>query len=245
MMEQYENGRQNNSHVLYLEHIAKRWGKTAKEVLHTLIPHDIIYTPVANVTFVSKSTGIELFQLASDMPVPEPNLQIIYSNGSWKGNTILIKETLDNKPHTTEARLENEITITTDNLFVHEYDLLTLEDKFPELLAGSSDPEASYLESHLLEAYKILNVDPYAATTGLITNNYLLIGVLLEYIIGKHKGLRFTKQSELIKNIIAEYKFSDSDLNKKFPTAKKVKNSIEKLFEEALSHIDDPSNLKS
>jgi len=126
-----------NNDKLYLKHIAKRTGsKNIKDLLYELIPYKYLYAPVQNVEFMNKKTGFTFLDPASDLPVPESILNIIYSKNFWKGDVIRLDD------HTTEARFKCEITISIDDLYLYEKDFKSIEGQINNTVeTGISEAE--------------------------------------------------------------------------------------------------------
>jgi hypothetical protein len=96
----------------------------------------------------------------------------------------------------------------------------------------------------LLNFEEVIDVDHTKITPQLVANNYLLIGILLDFIVGDAKDLTPKKQSELVDLIVEKYYnervlgVSERNVNKKFAIANKLKKMLDKAkskFDEALT----------
>jgi hypothetical protein len=197
---------------LYIKHIGNKLSKTdLKEILYLLIPHITFYTPVSNVTFNSDTTGYTYFQSASDAPLPEPVLQVIYSKGYWAGKQFALKDNFQ-----TVVTFKTNTTISIEHLFVYENALSELVNNNPEIFQPANI-------SHTLE-----------------DNLYTLIGIFVDLLVDKtkedgnseniNKG-KFTRpfksQKELMEKI-EEYDirgYKSSSLEEKFSKANRALKS--------------------
>lgn len=180
---------------LFLTTIAKEKNMPPEEVLASLIPHDLIYAHVENVTltnyFISK------FFLITDLPIPEMNLNIIWSRGAWKGNRIQIRS-FDVEAvgyHVTEAMFDKDIHLSLKDLFVYEHDLVEFEKNNPKMFAQK----------------------PTTTPTKEEEKPYSLIGILVDMLVDKKgkntlplptggKAYIFKNQADLIAQV-EKYEF--------------------------------------
>lgn len=126
---------------------------------------------------------------------------------------------------------DTNITLAIEDLFVFEEELRTLEDETPNIfewtsVTGMRKNRAESIEQSppqntaaeevglkedkssspfLLNFEEIIGVDPNKVGPALVVNNYLLIGILLEFLVGERKGITFKNQSELAQHIHDEY----------------------------------------
>ena len=86
----------------------------------------------------------------------------------------------------------------------------------------------------LINFAEVINVDPAKISPQLVANNYLLIGILLEFIVGDFKDLAPKNQSELAEYIVEKYYkdgikgVSERNVNKKFAIANTLKLMLDK-----------------
>lgn len=197
---------------LYLKHIGGKLGKTdLKETLYLLIPHITLYTPVSNVTFNSTVTGYSYFSSASDTPLPESVLQVIYSKGHWIGKKFSLNDDFQ-----TAVIFSINTTISLEHLFVYENALSEIIKNQPDIF------------------------QPTTISYTLEENLYTLIGIFIDLLVDKtskenqneniNKGKvsrPYKSQKELIE-IIEEYDirgYKSSSLEEKFTKANRALRS--------------------
>lgn len=86
----------------------------------------------------------------------------------------------------------------------------------------------------LINFEEVINADPGKLSPQLVANNYLLIGILLEFIIGDLKDLNPKTQAELADLIVEKYYndgikgVSKRNIDKKFSIANMLKQMLDK-----------------
>ena len=101
-------------------------------------------------------------------------------------------------------------------------------------------------EPLMISFEEIIDVDPRKITPKLVANNYLLMGILLEFIVGDFEDITFKNQSELVDHIVKVYYEQDGikgiskrNVDKKFSIANNLKtmlNAAKKQLEEELKN---------
>ena len=93
----------------------------------------------------------------------------------------------------------------------------------------------------LINFEEIINVDPTKITPQLVANNYLLIGILLDFIVGEAKDLKPKNQSKLTEYIVDKYykdglnSVSKRNVDKKFAIA----NTLKAMLDKAKNQLDE------
>ena len=160
-----------NKRMLFLSAIAKvKNFESAREVLAVLIPYNIIYAPVENVTLTSPLVSMD-FPI-TDLPIQEMYLSIIWSRGVWEGNLIQIRsfDVQIGRYQLFEARFDEAISLSLEDLFVYEHDLINLESEIPDIFT-----EKPIIPSKAEEAQ----------SRKVLENQYALFGIFIDMLVDK------------------------------------------------------------
>ena len=247
----------NINKKLFLSTITEEKKLPQKELLAALIPHDFIYAHVENATLSSPIYSREY--TITDLPIPEMYLQIILARGFWTGNKIELRS-LDAESgfyKTEEAEFSKEQSISFDDLFVYEDDFLRIEREIPVVETDLNrqcpisttvmEEESMETESKnnplLINFVDVIKADPDKVSPQLVAHNYLLIGILLDFIVGTSKDLSPKNQSELVSLIVEKYydegvkSISKRNLDEKFGISNKLIRMLNKAEKELADEL--------
>ena len=93
----------------------------------------------------------------------------------------------------------------------------------------------------LINFQEVINIDPTKITPQLVANNYLLIGILLDFITGDCKDLAPKTQSELAELIVEKYYddgvkgVSKRTVNEKLA----IGNTLKKMLDKARNQLEE------
>jgi len=168
---------------LFLTAIAKEKNMEPAEILEALISYDVICAHVVDPLFMCSFFEKALRAPTTELRIPENCLFVILSRGAWEGNQIMYR-LLDidtGNEHSAQARFDENISLTIEDLFVFEHDLVDLESQIPALFTAkpTTPPKTEEPLSPKIEE-----------------NLYALIGVFLDMLVDKKGGNIIAKPHE-------------------------------------------------